>query len=91
MQTVNYVEHCSRTEPDDPNEEQTRMKLGLPADDVQPGASGKLIPDGSFVKVTMAIRPGGVDGSSEVDRGLLRASNIPGSGRAVARLRAHRG
>lgn len=55
------------------------MKLCLPAHDVQPGVSGKLIPDGSFVKVTMAIRPGGVDGSSEVDRGLLRASNIPGS------------
>lgn len=38
-----------------------------------------LIPDGSFVKVAMAIRPGGIDGQGETDRGLLKGSNAPGS------------
>ncbi len=38
-----------------------------------------LIPDGSFVKVTMAIRPGGCDGQGETDRGLLKRSQTPGS------------
>lgn len=38
-----------------------------------------LIPDGSFVKVTMAIRPGQVDGQGETDRGLLKRSQAPGS------------
>ena len=33
-----------------------------------------LIPDGSFVKVTMTIRKGGEDGQGELDRGLLKAS-----------------
>ena len=33
-----------------------------------------LIPDGTFAKVTMVIRPGGVDGQGEIDRGLLKAS-----------------
>ena len=28
-----------------------------------------LIPDGTFAKVTMVIRPGGVDGQGEADRG----------------------
>jgi hypothetical protein len=36
--------------------------------------SSDLIPDGTFAKVTMMIRPGGVDGQGEVDRGLLKAS-----------------
>ena len=38
-----------------------------------------LIPDGSFVKVTMAIRPGGCDGQGEADRGLLKATKTQGS------------
>jgi len=38
-----------------------------------------LIPDGSFVKITMAIRMGGIDGQGEVDRGLLKATKTPGS------------
>jgi hypothetical protein len=38
-----------------------------------------LIPDGSFVKVSMAIRPGGCDGQGEADRGLLKRSQTPGS------------
>ncbi|TKZ20786.1 hypothetical protein FAP39_09700 [Shimia litoralis] len=47
--------------------------------DVAPQQSGDLIPDGTFAKVTMSIRKGGVDGMSEVDRGLLKPSNQPGS------------
>lgn len=47
--------------------------------DVAPQKSSDLIPDGTFAKVTMSIRKGGVDGMSEVDRGLLKPSNQPGS------------
>ena len=47
--------------------------------DAEPQKTGDLIPDGSFAKITMIIRPGGADGQGEVDRGLLRASNSPGS------------
>ena len=47
--------------------------------DVAPQQTGDLIPDGTFAKVTMSIRKGGVDGMSEVDRGLLKSSNQPGS------------
>jgi hypothetical protein len=38
-----------------------------------------LIPDGSFVKVTMTIRKGGDDGQGEMDRGLLKPTKTPGS------------
>jgi hypothetical protein len=37
------------------------------------------IPDGTFAKVTMAVRPGGIDGQGEADRGLLKAAKTPGS------------
>jgi hypothetical protein len=47
--------------------------------DVEPQQSSDLIPDGTFAKVTMTIRPGGVDGPTEVDKGLLKASTTPGS------------
>ena len=47
--------------------------------DAQPQMSGELIPDGSFAKVNMTLRRGGADGDSEIDRGLLKASNAPGS------------
>ena len=47
--------------------------------DVDPQQSSELITDGSFAKVTMTIRPGGVDGQTETDRGLLKASTTPGS------------
>jgi hypothetical protein len=47
--------------------------------DVEPINSAELLPDGSFAKVTMTIRPGGVDGHTEIDKGLLKASNTPGS------------
>lgn len=38
-----------------------------------------LIPDGSFVKVRMEIRKGGIDGASPFDRELLKAAKTPGS------------
>jgi hypothetical protein len=37
--------------------------------------SGELIPDGTFAKIRMTIRPGGVNGSVPMDAGLLKASN----------------
>ena len=36
---------------------------------------GELIPDGTFAKVRMTIRPGGVNGSTPMDAGLLKASH----------------
>jgi len=47
--------------------------------DAEPQKTSDLIPDGSFAKITMTIRPGNVDGQSEIDQGLLKASNSPGS------------
>lgn len=35
---------------------------------------GELIPDGTFAKVTMKLRPGGTNGANEIDAGLLKAS-----------------
>ncbi|MBB4287961.1 hypothetical protein [Roseospira goensis] len=40
----------------------------------QMAPAGDLIPDGTFVKVRMTLRPGGVDGPTPDDRGLLKAS-----------------
>ena len=42
--------------------------------DTEPMRASEIIPDGSFVKVTMTIRPGGVDGPFEIDKGLLKPS-----------------
>ncbi|MBC7102814.1 MAG: hypothetical protein H5U13_06260 [Parvibaculum sp.] len=53
--------------------------MSFDMNDAEPQKSGELIPDGTFAKVTMTIRPGGTDGQSEIDRGLLKASNAPGS------------
>ena len=53
--------------------------MSFDMNDAEPQKSGELIPDGAFAKVTMTIRPGGTDGQSEIDRGLLKASNAPGS------------
>jgi len=47
--------------------------------DVEPQRSGELIPAGTFAKVTMTLRPGGVDGPTAIDKGLLKASTAPGS------------
>lgn len=35
---------------------------------------GELMPDGTFAKVKMTIRPGGVNGSTPMDAGLLKGS-----------------
>lgn len=35
---------------------------------------GELIPDGTFAKVTMKIRPGGTNGATAMDTGLLKSS-----------------
>lgn len=44
--------------------------------DAQPQMAplGELIPDGTFAKVKMTIRPGGVNGATPTDVGLLKAS-----------------
>jgi hypothetical protein len=44
--------------------------------DAQPQMAplGELIPDGTFAKVKMTIRPGGLNGSTAMDVGLLKAS-----------------
>lgn len=47
--------------------------------DAEPQKTGDLIPDGTFAKVTMTLRPGGIDGESEIDRGLLKRSTAQGS------------
>ena len=53
--------------------------MSFDMNDAEPQKSGDLIADGSFAKVIMTIRPGGVDGDSEIDRGLLKTSGTPGS------------
>jgi hypothetical protein len=47
--------------------------------DAEPQKSGELIPDGTFAKVAMTIRPGGIDGQSEMDQLLLKAPKDPSS------------
>jgi len=47
--------------------------------DAEPQKTGELIPDGTFAKVTMLIRPGGIDGQSEIDHALLKAPKDPAS------------
>lgn len=41
----------------------------------QMGPMGELIPDGTFAKVKMTIRPGGTDGAVAADKGLLKPSS----------------
>lgn len=53
--------------------------MNFDMNDAEPQKSGELIPDGSFAKVTMTFRPGGADGDSEIDCGLLKASSTPAS------------
>ena len=36
--------------------------------------SGDVIPDGVFAKLRLSIRPGGADGATPMDKGLLKAS-----------------
>jgi hypothetical protein len=47
--------------------------------DAEPPRGSDLIPDGTFAKVVMTVRPGGLDGQGEADRGLLKAARSPGS------------
>jgi len=49
--------------------------MPLDMNDAEPQRTGELIPDGTFAKVAMTIRPGGIDGPNETDRGLLKASS----------------
>ena len=44
--------------------------------DAQPQLTpqGELIPDGTYARLRLTIRPGGVDGVVPMDRGLLKAS-----------------
>ncbi len=37
--------------------------------------AGELIPDGTFARVAMTIRPGGLNGATPADAGVLKASN----------------
>ena len=48
--------------------------MSLDFNDAEPQRSSDLIPDGSFAKIGMTIRKGGIDGDDEIDRGLLKAS-----------------
>lgn len=45
----------------------------------QMGPMGEVIPDGTFAKIMMTIRPGGVNGPGPTDAGLLKASNSANS------------
>ena len=47
--------------------------------DAEPQKTSETIPDGTFARVTMILRPGGLDGESEIDRGLLKRSGTEGS------------
>jgi len=55
------------------------MNAQFDMNDVEPQRASELIPDGTFAKVVMHVRPGGADGSSPLDQGLLKPSNTPGS------------
>ena len=59
------------------SERMTTMSFDM--NDAEPQKSGELIPDGTFAKVTMTIRPGGIDGQSEIDQALLKAPKDPTS------------
>ena len=47
--------------------------------DAEQQKTGELIPDGTFAKVTMILRPGGIDGQAKIDQCLLRAPKDPTS------------
>lgn len=51
----------------------------LDFNDAEPSRPNEAIPDGTFAKVIMAIRPGGLHGESPADRGLLTPSRTEGS------------
>ena len=47
--------------------------------DAQPQIANDIIPDGTFAKITMILKPGTIDGASPADARLLKPSNSPGS------------
>ena len=53
--------------------------MSFDMNDAEQQKSGELIADGTFAKVTMTIRPGGIDGEGEVDQCLLKAPKDPTS------------
>lgn len=53
--------------------------MSFDMNDAEPQKTGELIPDGTFAKVTMLIRPGGIDGQGEIDQALLKAPKDPTS------------
>ncbi len=53
--------------------------MSFDLNDAEQQKTSELIPDGSFAKLAMTIRPGGIDGEGELDRGLLRAPRDPAS------------
>ena len=59
--------------------------------DAEPQKTGELIPDGTFAKVTMIIRPGGIDGQSRDRPGPAQGPEGSHQRCADARLRVHRG
>ncbi len=53
--------------------------MSFDLNDADQQKSSELIPDGSFAKLAMTIRPAGIDGEGELDRSLLRAPRDPAS------------
>ena len=51
----------------------------LDMNDAELPRNNDLLPDGSFVKISMQIRRGGLDGHNEADRGVLKAAKSPSS------------
>jgi hypothetical protein len=55
------------------------MTIMFDMNDAEPQKTSELIPDGTFAKVSMTIRPGGINGQSEIDQALLKAPKDPTS------------
>jgi hypothetical protein len=53
--------------------------MSFDMNDAEPQKSGEIIPDGTFAKVSLTIRKGGMNGESELDKELLKTSNTPNS------------
>ena len=51
--------------------------MSFDLNDAELQKTGDPMPDGTFAKVSLVFRPGGVDGDAEVDRGLLKRSGRP--------------
>lgn len=53
--------------------------MAFDMNDADQQKTSELIPDGTFAKVSMTIRPGGIDGEGQIDQGLLKAPKDPSS------------